>query len=133
VVSIVDDRNSTPGRQLVCFGTKSTTTNALEVFTLREEVRDWDRPLAEEHLDQLFSRHFKKLESGAKWQDAFITGPSARRSRRSSPSARNPAVGDNEEELRKTLRASSTRSRARSAFLKKSANQNRRLEMVELP
>lgn len=62
VASIVDDRASTSGRQLVCFGTKSTTTGALEIFTLREEVRDWDRPLAEEHLDQLFERHFKKLE-----------------------------------------------------------------------
>ena len=56
VISIVDDRTSTAGRQIVCFGTKSTTTSALEVFTLREEVRDWDRPLAEEHLDQLFAR-----------------------------------------------------------------------------
>src|SRR5262249_47797195 len=53
VVSLVDDRNLSSGRQLVCFGTKSTETKALEVFTLREEVRDWDRPLAEEHLDQL--------------------------------------------------------------------------------
>ena len=65
VVSIVDDRNSTSGRQLVCFGTKSTETKALEVFTLREEVRDWDRPLAEEHLDQIFSRHFEKRTAGA--------------------------------------------------------------------
>src|SRR5690606_37425536 len=39
VVSVVDHRS---GRQLLCFGTKSTTTGALEVFTLREEVRDWD-------------------------------------------------------------------------------------------
>jgi hypothetical protein len=30
---------------------RAPTTKALEVFTLREEVRDWDRPLAEEHLE----------------------------------------------------------------------------------
>ena len=38
VVSVADDRRSTPSRQLVCFGTKSTETTALEVFALREEV-----------------------------------------------------------------------------------------------
>jgi hypothetical protein len=70
----VEDHRAGPARRLVCFGTRSTTTDALEVFTLREEVRDWDRPLAEEHLKQLYSRHFEKLKGGEKWQDAFITG-----------------------------------------------------------
>lgn len=50
VVSVIDDRSEGPERQIVCFGTKCKETNALEVFTLREEARDWDRPLAEEHL-----------------------------------------------------------------------------------
>lgn len=76
VVSVVDDRQA-PARRLVCFGTRCVATNnALEVFTLREEARDWakyDRPLAEEHLKQLYQRHFSKLTSGEKWQEAFVS------------------------------------------------------------
>jgi hypothetical protein len=82
VISVVDDRRDGPARQLVCFGTKCTATNALEVFTLREEARDWDRPLAEEHLGQLFERHFKRLATGARWQDAFISGKERKQARR---------------------------------------------------
>jgi hypothetical protein len=72
VVSVADDR-TVGGRQLVCFGTKCVTTEALEVFTLREEARDWDLELAKEHLGQLYQRHFSRL-GGVAWQDAFITG-----------------------------------------------------------
>ncbi len=75
VVSVSDDRSDGPARQVVCFGTSCVATNSMEVFTLREEVRDWDRPLAEEHLEQLFKRHFRKLGDGAKWQEAFVSGP----------------------------------------------------------
>jgi hypothetical protein len=75
VVSVIDDRTLETGRQIVCFGTKCVATDSMESFTLREEVRDWDRPLGEEHLEQLFHRHFRRLADGAKWQDAFVSGP----------------------------------------------------------
>jgi hypothetical protein len=134
VVSIVDDRATKSGRQLVCFGTKSTETKALEVFTLREEVRDWDRPLAEEHLDQLFERHFKKLASGAKWQDAFITGDERKKIKLLLEACTTPSLfGNNEEELRKKLRDVLDEIAGSFGIWKKSANQNRRLDMIELP
>jgi len=134
VVSIVDDRNSDTGRQLVCFGTKSTTTSALEVFTLREEVRDWDRPLAEEHLDQLFSRHFEKLASGAKWQDAFITGAERKKIKELlAVCTQQSLLGIAEEELRKKLREVLDEIAGSFGIHRKSANQNRRLDMIELP
>ena len=134
VVSIVDDRASTSGRQLVCFGTKSTTTTALEVFTLREEVRDWDRPLAEEHLDQLFSRHFAKLASGAKWQDAFITGAERKKIKDLlAVCTQQSLLGIAEEELRKKLRDVLDEIAGSFGIRRKRANQNRRLDMIELP
>lgn len=134
VVSIVDDRTSTAGRQIVCFGTKSTTTSALEVFTLREEVRDWDRPLAEEHLDQLFSRHFEKLGSGAKWQDAFITGAERKKIKDLlAVCTQQTLLGIAEEELRKKLRDVLDEIAGSFGIHRKSANQNRRLDMIELP
>lgn len=134
VVSIVDDRASKSGHQLVCFGTKSTETKALEVFSLREEVRDWDRPLAEEHLDQLFERHFKKLASGAKWQDAFITGDERKKIKQLLEACTKPSLfGNNEEELRKKLRDVLDEIAGSFGVWRKSANQNRRLDMVELP
>lgn len=82
VVSVVDDRKPGLERHIVCFGTKCTATDALEVFTLREEARDWDRPLAEEHLGQLFERHFKRLGTGARWQDAFVSGEERKKARK---------------------------------------------------
>ncbi|QAT86524.1 hypothetical protein EJ065_4984 [Corallococcus coralloides] len=134
VVSIVDDRASTAGRQIVCFGTKSTTTGALEVFTLREEVRDWDRPLAEEHLDQLFSRHFEKLASGAKWQHAFITGAERKKIKDLlAVCTQGSLLGIAEEELRKKLRDVLDEIAGSFGIHRKSANQNRRLDMIELP
>lgn len=134
VVSIVDDRASKSRRQLVCFGTKSTETKALEVFTLREEVRDWDRPLAEEHLDQLFERHFKKLASGVKWQDAFITGDERKKIRQLLDACTKPRLlGDSEEELRKRLRDVLDEIAGSFGIHRKSTNQNRRLDMIELP
>lgn len=81
VVSVIDDQRDGPERQIVCFGTKCTATDALEVFTLREEARCWDRPLAEEHLGQLFERHFKRLGTGARWQDAFVSGEERKKAR----------------------------------------------------
>jgi hypothetical protein len=112
------------GRQLVCFGTKSTETKALEVFTLREEVRDWDRPLAEEHLDQLFERHFKKLASGAKWQEAFITGDERKKIKALLEACTKPSLfGNNEEELRKKLRDVLDEIAGSFGIWKKSANQ----------
>lgn len=79
VLSILDDRpredeRVAEPRHLVLFTTWCVTTDALEVFTLREEARDWDRPLAEEHLGQLFDRHFSRLTAGEAWQDAFVSG-----------------------------------------------------------
>ncbi len=134
VVSILDDRTADTERQLVCFGTKSRETQALEVFTLREEVRDWDRPLAEEHLDQVFERHFKKLASGAKWQDAFITVDERKKIKALMTACRQPNLfGLAEEELRKTLRDVLDEIAGSFGIHRKSANQNRRLDMVELP
>ena len=134
VVSLVDDRDPSSGRQLVCFGTKSTETKALEVFTLREEVRDWDRPLAEEHLDQLFERHFKKLAGGAKWQEAFITGDERKKIKALLEACTTPSLfGNNEEELRKKLRDVLDEIAGSFGIWKKTANQGRRLDMVELP
>lgn len=133
VVSIIDDRNSTSGRQLVCFGTKSTETKALEVFTLREEVRDWDRPLAEEHLNQLFERHFKKLENGTKWQEAFITGPERKKILALLAECKKPRLFDTQQELLKTLRAVLDEIAGSFGIWKKGANQDRRVEMDELP
>ncbi len=133
VVSVADDRTES-ARQLVCFGTKSTTTGALEVFTLREAVRDWDRPLAEEHLDQLFSRHFEKLASGVKWQDAFITGPERKKIRDLLAACTQPTLhGIGEEDLRKKLRDVLDEIAGSFGINRKSANQNRRLDMIELP
>lgn len=134
VVSIVDDRTSTAGRQLVCFGTKSTETKALEVFTIREEVRDWDRPLAEEHLDQLYSRHFEKLTGGAKWQDAFITGAERKKiTDLLTACTQKNLLGTAEEELRKKLRDVLDEIAGSFGITKKAAIGNRRLDMVELP
>jgi hypothetical protein len=134
VVSIVDDRNSTSGRQLVCFGTKSTETKALEVFTLREEVRDWDRPLAEEHLDQLFSRHFEKLTGGAKWQDAFITGAERKKiADLLTACTQKSLLGTAEEHLRRKLRDVLDEIAGSFGITKKAAIGNRRLDMIELP
>lgn len=90
VVSVVDDRSSENGRQIVCFGTKCVATDSMESFTLREEVRDWDRPLAEEHLEQLFQRHFRRLADGQRWQDAFVSGPEREKAKRLLEVCRNP-------------------------------------------
>jgi hypothetical protein len=134
VVSIVDDRTSTAGRQLVCFGTKCTETKALEVFTIREEVRDWDRPLAEEHLDQLYSRHFEKLTGGAKWQDAFITGAERKKiADLLTACTQKNLLGTADEELRKKLRDVLDEIAGSFGITKKAAIGNRRLDMVELP
>ena len=134
VVSIVDDRTLTSGRQLVSFGTKCTETKALEVFTLREEVRDWDRPLAEEHLDQLFSRHFEKLTSGAKWQEAFISGAERKKiADLLTTCTQRSLLGTTEEELRKKLRNVLDEIAGSFGVFKKAAIGNRRLDMVELP
>jgi hypothetical protein len=134
VISVIDDRASNSGRQLVCFGTKSTETKALEIFTLREAVRDWDRALAEEHLDQLFERHFKKLASGAKWQDAFITGDERKKIKQLLEACTKPSLfGNDEENLRKKLRDVLDEIAGSFGIYKKSTNQKRRLDMVELP
>jgi hypothetical protein len=104
------------------------------VFTLREEVRDWDRPLAEEHLDQLFSRHFEKLASGAKWQDAFITGAERKKIKDLlAVCTQGSLLGIAEEELRKKLRDVLDEIAGSFGIHRKSANQNRRLDMIELP
>lgn len=134
VISVVDDRVSSAGRQLVCFGTKSTATKALEIFTLREEVRDWDRPLAEEHLEQLFNRHFEKLANGAKWQDAFITGAERKKiADLLAVCAQKSVLGTAEEDLRKKLREVLDEIAGSFGIGKKAAIGNRRLDMVELP
>lgn len=92
VVSVVDDRSPSEARQIVCFGTKCIATDSMESFTLREEVRDWDRPLAEEHLEQLFQRHFRRLADGQKWQDAFVSGPEREKAKNFLEVCCNPAA-----------------------------------------
>lgn len=132
--SLVGDRSSNAGRQLVCFGTRSKATSALEVFTLREEVRDWDRPLAEEHLEQLSSRHFEKLASGSRWQDAFITGAERKKIRELlQVCTQQNLLGVAEEELRAKLRDVLDEIAGSFGIHRKGSNQNRRLEMVPLP
>lgn len=138
VVSIVDDRTSGTGRQLVCFGTKCVATDALEVFTLREEARDWaergDRPLAEEHLGQLYERHFKPLSSGAKWQEAFVSGAERRKAAALIAACRQAKLfGNAEETLRQAVRDLLDEIAWSFGIQRKKANQNRCLEMVELP
>jgi flagellar biosynthesis regulator FlbT len=71
VVSILDERDAQPGR-LVCFGTQNEKTSGLETFQITEQTRLWDGQLAREHLDLLYERQFKKLES-KDWQEAFTT------------------------------------------------------------
>lgn len=104
VVSVVDDRSSESGRQMVCFGTKCIATESMESFTLREEVRDWDRPLAEEHLEQLFQRHFRRLADGQKWQDAFVSGPEREKAKKLLEVCRNPdLLGQNTKRLKEAI------------------------------
>jgi hypothetical protein len=104
VVSVVDDRSSANGRQIVCFGTKCVATGSMESFTLREEVRDWDRPLAEEHLEQLYQRHFRRLADGPKWQDAFVSGPERDRAKKLLEVCRNPdLLGKNTKPLKEAV------------------------------
>jgi len=74
IISVRDDRDENENAfSLVCLGTRSAAFDSLETFYIRETARNWERPLAEEHLGRLYDRHFKKI-IGAKWQDAFITG-----------------------------------------------------------
>lgn len=137
VVSVADDRRDGPERQLVCFGTKCIATNALEVFTLREEARDWaergDRPLAEEHLGQLFERHFKPLSHGAKWQEAFVSGAERKKAAALVEACRPKLFGEAEETLKRTVRDLLDEIAWSFGIPRKKANQNRCLEMVDLP
>lgn len=104
VVSVLDDRTSETGRQMVCFGTKCVATDSMESFTLREEVRDWDRPLAEEHLEQLFQRHFRRLADGQKWQDAFVSGPEREKAKRFLEVCRKPdSIAKNTQQLKEAV------------------------------
>lgn len=74
VVSIRDDRSKEYGAaHLVCLGTVAKQERSLETFHIREEARFWEPQLAQDHLERLYDRHFRKLGS-EKWQDAFITG-----------------------------------------------------------
>jgi hypothetical protein len=134
VVAVTDDRNKRAPRQLVCFGTKSTTTSALEAFFLREEVLDWDDALAREHLDQLFERHFERLAGGAKWQDAFISSSERKKVRDLLLACtQSTLIGNAEENLRSRLRDVLDEIAGSFGIHRKGANQNRRLDMIELP
>jgi hypothetical protein len=137
VISVVDDRAG-PGRQLVCFGTKCTETKALEVFTLREEVRDWaergDRPLAVEHLGQLFERHFKPLSLGRDWQTAFVSGAERVKAKALVDACRQPdLIGNAEETLREKVRDLLDEIAWSFGLPRKKSKQNRCLEMAALP
>ena len=74
VVSIRDERDKESGGcNLICFGTVARGEGSLETFHIREAARFWEPQLAQDHLERLYDRHFKKLTS-EKWQDAFISG-----------------------------------------------------------
>jgi hypothetical protein len=74
VVSIRDERDKESGTSnLICFGTVARGEGSLETFHIREAARFWEPQLAQDHLERLYDRHFKKLAS-EKWQDAFISG-----------------------------------------------------------
>ena len=74
IVSIRDERSKEAGvANLICFGTVARGEGSLETFHIREEARFWEPQLAQDHLERLYDRHFKKLATD-KWQDAFISG-----------------------------------------------------------
>ncbi|MBK7074601.1 MAG: hypothetical protein IPH44_20120 [Myxococcales bacterium] len=138
VVSVSDDRGDGPARQLVCFGTKCVATNALEVFTLREEARDWaergDKALAVEHLGQLFKRHFEPLTQGAKWQDAFVSGAERKKAAALVAACSQPKLfGEAEDTLRRAVRDLLDEIAWSFGLPRRKANQNRCLDTVDLP
>lgn len=132
VVSVLDDRSEKDSRQLVCFGTKCVMTNALEVFALREEARDWDRVLAEEHLGQLFERHFEKLGSGAKWQDAFVSDKE-RRKVKDLLSVCQSATPEDQLPLKRAIRDLLDEIAGSFGLKRKGDNAGQRLVMHDLP
>jgi len=134
VVAVADDRRDGPDRQVVCFGTKCQATDALEVFTLREEVRDWDRPLAEEHLEQLFKRHFRKLGDGAKWQEAFVSGPERVKAEALMTACSQPRLlGSQQNDLKTAVYELLDQLAWSFGIPRRKANQGRCLEMEDLP
>lgn len=138
VVSVTDNRREGTERQMVCFGTRCVATNALEVFTLREEARDWaergDRPLAEEHLGQLFERHFKPLSRGANWQEAFVSGPERKKAAALVAACRQSRLsGKAEDTLRDTVRDLLDEIAWSFGIPRRKVNDKRCLEMVDLP
>lgn len=138
VICIVDDRRSDRRRHLVCFGTRCIATQALEVFTLREEVRDWarngDRPLAEEHLGQLFERHFAPLSRGARWQEAFISDRERKKTAALMAACRQSGLaGKVEQALRRTTHDLLEELAGSFGIERRRDRESHRLEMVELP
>ncbi|MEZ4436259.1 MAG: type ISP restriction/modification enzyme [bacterium] len=142
VVSIADDRGDRSGpeqaRHLLCFATHCTTTNALEAFTLREEARDWaergDRPLAEEHLGQLFDRHFKPLFGGEGWQAAFASKDEVKKVDELIAAARRDELTGNAEHTLQSKILNVLDEIARSFGIKRrKADGDSRLAMVKLP
>jgi hypothetical protein len=109
VVSVVDDRNSESGRQIVCFGTKSTD---------HRRARGVHAPRGGARLGSPACRGAPRPALRASLQEARRAAPSgrtpssrarsARRSRRSSRSARNPdLLGQNKKLLKKLFATSS--------------------------
>ncbi|MES2467596.1 MAG: type ISP restriction/modification enzyme [Verrucomicrobiota bacterium] len=130
VVSIRDERSKDyDSAQLICFGTVARGEGSLETFHIREEARFWEPQLAQDHLERLYDRHFKKLAS-EKWQDAFISGDERKFARRlmevcqgakATESTIQEAVIDLLEQI------------ALSYGLKKKPKAERRLEATDLP
>ncbi len=130
VVSIRDERNKENGAaHLVCFGTVAKGEGSLETFHIREEARFWEPQLAQDHLERLYDRHFKKLATD-KWQDAFISGDERKLARKLMDVCQ--GVRANESKIQEAV-IDLLEQIALSYGLKKKPGAERRLEATDLP
>lgn len=140
VVAITDQRDDAndekdrKAREIVCFGTRSVVTEALETFTVREQVKDWDdRPLAEAHLGQVFKRHFEPLGRGVAWQEAFISSPEREKAEVLRDACRGKKGPTRDRKLREAVRALLDEIAQSFGLPRDPDNQGRFLKMEDLP
>jgi hypothetical protein len=130
VVSIRDERSKEyDSAQLICFGTVAKGEGSLETFHIREEARFWEPQLAQDHLERLYDRHFKKLAS-EKWQDAFISGEERKFARKLMDVCQGATA--NESNIQQAV-IDLLEQIALSYGLRKKPGAERRLEATDLP
>jgi hypothetical protein len=130
VVSIRDERSREyDSAQLICFGTVAKVEGSLETFHIREEARFWEPQLAQDHLERLYDRHFKKLAS-EKWQDAFISGEERKFARKLMEVCQGATA--NESNIQEAV-IDLLEQIALSYGLRKKPGAERRLEATDLP